>query len=145
MILHGGELEITKSNISINDITILETGTSDTYTMTPFFLYQTDGEANISNTICRLEEMNSDNDLGFAPALFCCGENAIVNGLTYTELQNNNITSFLNGNHISIDGLTYYYAPIEDNITLTATNGYCHSVSGVDYLFKTNVTINRSG
>jgi hypothetical protein len=32
---------------------------------------------------------------------------------------------------------------IEDNITLQSDKGYCHSVSGVDFVFKTNVNINR--
>ena len=140
-ILHGGELTINDCEINITD-----GGVFTPYN--PIFLYQTDGEAEIINSSFNLEdESRYSEDLMFAPALFICGETATINGLDHTRLQDNNLTGFLEypyNNRSSID-LTYHYDVIDEDVHLTSSNGYCHGVSGVDYLFKTNVTLTRSG
>lgn len=145
-ILHGGDLII--ENCTVN--TYLHYSNADTNVNTnyPYFLYQTDGKTQISNSRFNIETQSTgiEIDIGFNPCIFICGETATINGLSHTELQNNNLTSFIenNRNSSSID-LTYYYDAIEDYITLQSSNGYCHSVSGVDYVFKTNILITRSG
>ena len=135
-ILHGGDL--TVQNCTVNSGI-----TNPSY---PFFLYQTDGNATlIGNTFNISAEEPIDYDIEFNSCIFMCGETAQVNGLSHVELQNNNIDSFLNvpqNNNSSID-LTYYYDLIESNIILQSNKGFCHSVSGVDYIFKTGISATR--
>lgn len=136
-ILHGGKLTITKCIVNGKV-------SNPSY---PYFLYQTDGTANITQTQFNIQSNTQiTTDLEFNPCIFTCGADALINNLTHEELSNNNVTSFLtsNRNNSSID-LTYYYNAIEDYITLQSSNGYCHSVSGVDYVFKTGITPTRSG
>ena len=134
-ILHGGDLTITNCQITG------KIGNKDY----PYFLYQTDGEATITGTTFRLTSNSQiSTDIEFNSCIFICGANAQINNGDYTELQNNNITGFLtNSQNTSIIDVTYYYDAIEDYITLQSSNGFCHSVSGVDYVFKTNVTVRR--
>ena len=111
----------------------------------PFFLYQTDGNATILNSQFNLSsDTEYDYDLEFNTCIFICGETAIINGYSHTELQNNNITAFFDTqrNTSTID-VKYYYSLIEDTVHLQSSKGFCHSVSGVDYIFKSNVTITR--
>ena len=134
-ILHGGELTITNCEV---------TGKLNNYDY-PYFLYQTDGTAEITQSVFHLTSNTTINeDIKFNSCIFVCGETATINNLTHAELSNNNITSFLNNNTSNIN-ITYYYELIEDNITLESDKGYCHSVSGTDYVFKTNITPTRSG
>ena len=134
-ILHGGDLTITDCNVTgkISDKNY------------PYFLYQTDGTAVILQSQFNISS-NSQiaSDIEFNPCIFTCGETATINGHSHTELQGNNLTSFLTTqrNTSSID-LTYKYSLINDYIRLKSSNGFCHSCSGVDYVFKTNVTPER--
>ena len=140
-ILHGGELTVTDSSID----SVLELGDTYNFTDYPYFLYQTDGNAVLTgNTFAPLEWRHLGTDLKFHPCIFTCGETATINGLSHTELQENNLTSFISRdkNQSSID-MEYDYVPISGFIHLSSDNGYCHSVSGVDYVFKTNVNITR--
>jgi hypothetical protein len=133
-ILHGGEL-------IIDDCTVNGIIANKNY---PYFLYQTDGNANIIQSTFHLtNEDEIDYDIEFNSCIFVCGETATINGLNHTDLQNNNLTSFLQRNNSTID-VTYYYNLIEDYITLQSIKGYCHAVSGVDYVFKTHITPKRS-
>lgn len=135
-ILHGGELTVTGCTVTG------KTGNKDF----PYFLYQTDGEAELTNNSFTISnDTASTTDLQFNPCIFICGENALINGSTHTVLQANNLESFLTApqNNQSSISLTYYYDLIEDYITLTATKGYCHGVSGIDYIFKTNTNVRR--
>jgi hypothetical protein len=134
-ILHGGDLAITGCTVTgkISDKNY------------PYFLYQTDGEAVITGSVFNLtNDEQLDYDIEFNSCIFICGETATINGLNHSELQNNNLTPFLTTqrNTSEID-ITYYYTAIEDYITLSSDNGYCHSVSGIDFVFKTNITPRR--
>ena len=134
-ILHGGTLTVTDSTINgkISD---------DKY---PYFLYQTDGEAHISGTIFNLTHNTPiTTDIGYNSCIFTIGEQATINYGDHKEYSQNNVTGFLeNSRNISIINVTYYYPPIEDYVTLQSTKGYCHSVSSVDFVFKTNVRLTR--
>ena len=134
-ILHGGNLTVTDSTINgkISD---------DKY---PYFLYQTDGEAHISGTIFNLTHNTPiTTDIGYNSCIFTIGEQATINYGDHKEYSQNNILGFLeNSRNISIINVTYYYPPIEDYVTLQSTKGYCHSVSSVDFVFKTNVQLTR--
>ena len=136
-ILHGGDLTVTGCTVTgkISDKNY------------PYFLYQTDGEAVITGSVFNLtNDEQLDYDIEFNSCIFICGETATINGLTYLELQNNNITQFISNpqnNRSSID-VTYYYPAIEDYVTLQSDNGYCHSTSNTDFVFKTNITPRRT-
>lgn len=139
-IIHGGEL-------IVNNCTVTETPKEGYNSWDyPYFLYQTDGNVDIRNssfTLTKDEPINED--MKFYPCVFICGENAQINGYNHIDLQNNNVGFLANPyNNRSSINLTYYYDYIEDNITLQSSKGFCHGVSGVDYVFKTNVTIQRS-
>lgn len=134
-ILHGGDLTIT-------DCTVNGKISDKDY---PYFLYQTDGRAVILQSQFNISSNSQiTSDIGFNPCIFTCGETALINGHSHTELQVNNLTSFLETqrNTSSID-LTYKYSLINDYIRLKTSKGFCHNVSGIDYVFKTNVTPER--
>jgi hypothetical protein len=136
-ILHGGDLTVTGCTVTgkISDKNY------------PYFLYQTDGEAVITGSVFNLtNDEQLDYDIEFNSCIFICGETATINGLNHSELQNNNLTSFLTTqrNTSTID-ITYYYDLIEALVHFESDNGYCHSISGSDYIFKTNVKISRGG
>ena len=135
VILHGGDLTVTGCTVNgkISDKNY------------PYFLYQTDGEAVITGSVFNLtNDEQLDYDIEFNSCIFICGETATINGLNHSELQNNNLTSFLTTqrNTSTID-ITYYYDLIEALVHFESNNGYCHSISGSDYIFKTNVKISR--
>ena len=133
-ILHGGDLLVTGCDV---------TGKLSNYNF-PYFLYQTDGEAFLTGNTFRISSNSTINeDIKFNSCIFTCGANAIINNGTHDELTRNNVSAFLNNNLSSID-LTYYYDLIEADITLQSDRGFCHSTSGNDYVFKTNVTPQRS-
>lgn len=134
-ILSGGNLEVDGCNVNGKI-------SNKNY---PYFLYQTDGNATILNSEFNLtDETVYDYDIEFNSCIFTCGETATINGYSHTELQQNNITAFFDTqrNTSTID-VKYYYSLIEDTVHLQSLKGYCHSVSGVDYIFKSNVTITR--
>ena len=135
-ILSGGNLEV-------DGCTVIGKISNKNY---PYFLYQTDGNATILNSEFNLRDTRTtyNYDLEFNTCIFTCGETATVNGYSHTELQNNNLSAFFDTqrNTSTID-VKYYYSLIEDTVHLQSNKGYCHSVSGVDYIFKSNVTITR--
>lgn len=135
-ILHGG-------NLTVTDCTVNGKISDDKY---PYFLYQTDGEAHITGTVFNLTHNTPiTTDIGYNSCIFTIGETANINYGDHKEYSQNNVTGFLeNSRNISIINITYYYEPIEDYVTLQSTNGYCHSVSSVDFVFKTNVQLTRS-
>jgi hypothetical protein len=132
-ILQGGELTIDKCNVD-GKINVPSS---------PYFLYQTDGTANITNTMFNISDDEPiTTDIQFNSCIFIIGETAIINNGTSEDYSKNNVTDFLNNNHSAVD-LTYYYDLIEDYITLSSTNGFCHGVSGQDFIFKTNIQLER--
>ena len=135
IILHGGDLRVDKCNV------VGKLGNYDY----PYFLYQTDGTAVITQSQFSITKETAINeDIKFNSCIFVCGKNATINGVSYIELQKNNIQSFLERNSSTIN-LTYYYEPIEQNITLQSDKGYCHAVSNKSQIYKTNVEVTREG
>ena len=135
-ILHGGQLNITNC-----DVTGKISNPNN-----PYFLYQTDGKATILQSTFNLSsDTQIEEDIEFNSCIFVCGESATLNGNNHDELQQNNVDSFISNpqNNRSTINVTYYYPAIEDYITLESDNGYCHSCSNVDFVFKTNVTARR--
>ena len=135
MILHGGDLTVTGCTV-IGEIS------NKNY---PYFLYQTDGNATILNSQFNLRDnIVFEYDIEFNSCIFTCGETATVNGYSHSELQNNNLTAFFDTqrNTSTID-VQYYYSLIEDIVHLQSSKGFCHSVSGVDYVYKTNINLSR--
>ena len=135
-ILHGGELNITGCEVTG------KIGNPNN----PYFLYQTDGNATILQSEFNLSsDTQIESDIEFNSCIFTCGETAIINGNSHDELQQNNINTFISNpqNNTSTINVTYYYPAIEDYITLQSDNGYCHSCSDVDFVFKNNVTARR--
>ena len=136
-ILHGGEL-------NIENCTVTGKIGNPSY---PYFLYQTDGNATILQSNFNLSSNTQiSTDIEFNSCIFICGETAIINGYDHTQLQNNNITAFTTTQrNSSTINVTYYYPTISDYITLQSDKGYCHSVSDIDFIFKSNVNVSRSG
>ena len=135
-ILHGGELNVNNCEV------YGKIGNPNN----PYFLYQTDGEATILQSKFQLSsDSQIESDIEFNSCIFSCGETAMINGNSHDELQSNNINSFISNpqNNTSTINVTYYYPAIEDYITLQSDNGYCHSCSNIDYVFKNNVTVRR--
>ena len=134
-ILHGGNLEV-------NGCSVIGKISNKNY---PYFLYQTDGNATILNSQFDLTDNTVyDYDIEFNSCIFTCGETATVNGYSHTELQNNNLTAFFDTqrNTSTID-VKYYYSLIEDTVHLQSSKGFCHSVSNVDFVYKTNINLSR--
>jgi len=134
-ILHGGNLEVTGCTVNGKI-------SNKNY---PYFLYQTDGNATILNSQFNLTDTTVyDYDIEFNSCIFTCGETATINGYSHSELQNNNLTAFFDTqrNTSKID-VKYYYSLIEDTVHLQSSKGFCHSVSGIDFVYKTNITLTR--
>jgi len=134
-ILSGGNLEV-------DGCTVIGKISNKNY---PYFLYQTDGNATILNSEFNLTDETVYNyDIEFNSCIFTCGETATINGYSHTELQQNNRSAFLETqrNTSTID-VQYYYSLIEANVHLQSSKGFCHSVSGVDFVYKTNITLTR--
>ena len=136
-ILHGGEL-------NIENCTVTGKIGNPSY---PYFLYQTDGNATILQSNFNLSSNTQiSTDIEFNSCIFICGETATINGYDHSQLQNNNITTFTTTQrNSSTINVTYYYPTISDYITLQSDKGYCHSVSDIDFIFKSNVNVSRSG
>lgn len=134
-ILHGGEL-------NIENCTVTGKIGNPNY---PYFLYQTDGNATILQSNFNLSSNTQiSTDIEFNSCIFICGETATINGYDHSQLQNNNITTFTTTQrNTSSINVTYYYPTISDYITLESSKGYCHSVSDVDYVFKSGVSVTR--
>lgn len=134
-ILHGGDLTVT-------DCIVTGKISEPSY---PYFLYQTDGTAVITQSQFNISSNSQiGTDIGFNSCIFSCGTDALINNLTHEEWSGNNVTSFLtDARNSSSINLTYYYDAIEDYITLQG-DGYCHSVSNTDFVFKTGITPTRS-
>ena len=134
-ILHGGNLEV-------NGCSVIGKISNKNY---PYFLYQTDGNATILNSEFDLTDSTVyDFDIEFNSCIFTCGETATINGYSHTELQQNNLSAFFDTqrNTSKID-VKYYYSLIEDTVHLQSSKGFCHSVSGVDFVYKTNINLSR--
>ena len=148
-ILHGGQLTIDNCRFHNTDLTYTDEDN-------PAFLYQTDGEANITNSVFDLDYTgttycSNEENIGYAQSLIICGENAVINGRGHEELQGDNSLPFFeapynNRSHLFVK---YYYPQIEECVYSSPLLNYedkscCHSVSGLDWVFKDNVKITKA-
>ena len=148
-ILHGGELIVKDCKLHNTDITKINTNNVA-------FLYQTDGNASIRNCIFDIDYTSTtlcDNQqsIGYAQALLMIGETATINGTGYTELQQDNSLPFSDNpyNNQSHIFAKYYYNQISNCVFTSPTpfnenKASCHSVSGVDWIYKNNAQITRA-
>lgn len=142
-ILHGGELTVIGCTLENDDITNINTNNVA-------FLYQTDGTALIQQSVFTIDYdyTSQEANIGFAQAVVMCGETAIINGATYIELGNDNTLPFFEAPFHNRADLTakYYYPQITANVESIGTiehKACTHAVSGVDWVFKNNVTVRR--
>ena len=147
-ILHSGQLTVDKCryhNTNIDYANIHNVA----------FLHQTDGNAVITNSIFDIDydtdDFCSDEiNIGFAQCLVKCGETASINGANYIDLGADNTLPLFtqtidNQAHLFAK---YYYPQAETCVYSSPVQNYenkacCHTVSGVDWIFKNNVQITR--
>jgi len=138
-IFHGGQLSINGSKFILSDSNFAEASN-------PAFLYQTDGEANITNNSFIIIQDNeewciNEKNIGYAQCILICGETAIVNGADHTSLQKQNSLPFeTNRTYLYAK---YYYPRLEGCVVTSPLPGFedkncTYAVSGVDWVFKQN-------
>ena len=141
-IFHGGQLTITGSKFIIQDNNWMKANN-------PAFLYQTDGEANITNSSFVIiqdgdEWCSNEKNIGYAQSILICGENAIINGADHTSLQKQNSLPFYDTyNNKTYLYAKYYYPRLEGCVVTSPLPGFedkncTYAVSGVDWVFKQN-------
>lgn len=147
-IFHGGQLTVDNCKYLNNDLTYVDKDN-------PAFLYQTDGDAEITNSIFDInytEDTLCENqiNIGFAQALIRCGLTATINTATHESLQEDNKLQFFenyrNQSHVFAK---YYYPQIEtcvftSPVTDKETESICYCVSGTDWVYKTNAVVTRA-
>jgi hypothetical protein len=121
----------------------------------PAFLYQTDGDAEITNSIFDIDYQDNtlcENqiNIGFAQALIRCGLTATINTATHESLQEDNKLPFFenyrNQSHVFAK---YYYPQIETCVFTSPvenkeTESICYCVTGTDWVYKTNAVVTRA-
>ena len=146
-ILHGGTLTVTDSTFTIDDAELMNTHS-------PYFLYQTDGYADISRTSFEVELgddsyfCTNQKNANLAQCLFVAGADAIINDLSTKELEDK--VNFFNGyNNTSTIRMKYYYPDIEACVIIEPDiegvgKNLCYGLSNVDYIFRENTNIRRA-
>lgn len=148
-ILHGGDLSIDKCKFLQNDTEYMNT-------KNVAFLYQTDGTANITESIFDID-YDTDNlcsnhvDIGYAQALIKIGETATINGATITDISKDDSLPFTsnpyrNQSHVFVK---YYYPSIESCVYTSPVLGredinVCYAVSNLNWIFKQNTQVTRA-
>ena len=147
-ILHGGALNVVTSTYTNNDM-------SYALPNNPAFLFQVDGNAIITDSSFDIDygeqEDYDEKPIMYAQALFMIGETASVNNAMYSDLGEDNKVNWHNNPYNNRSHLycKYYYPSLETIVYSTPTTGYeqksmCYALSGVDWVFKENVTITRA-
>lgn len=147
-ILHGGALNVVTSTYTNNDM-------SYTVPNNPAFLFQVDGNAIITDSSFDIDYGEqgdySEKPIMYAQALFMIGETASVNNALYSDLGEDNKVNWHNNPYNNRSHLycKYYYPSLQTIVYSTPTTGYesksmCYALSGVDWVFKENVTITRA-
>jgi len=147
-IFHGGQLTVDNCKYLNNDLTYVDKDN-------PAFLYQTDGDAEITNSIFDIDYQDNtlcENqiNIGFAQALIRCGLTATINTATHESLQEDNKLPFFenyrNQSHVFAK---YYYPQIETCVFTSPvenkeTESICYCVTGTDWVYKTNAVVTRA-
>ena len=154
VIFHGGNLTIENCKFLIDDYGRPGGGLPNPNY--PAFLYQTDGNATITNSVFDITYSSrwycpSRGNFGLGLSLIMCGENATINGATHSDLQKDDSLPFFeypynNRSHLYANYDYHIHnigcVCISPKIGLEDKN-CCHSVSGLDWLFKNNTQIRR--
>lgn len=119
------------------------------------FLTIYDGIVEIANSIFDID-YNTDNlcnnqiDIKFAESLISLGENTIFNGVTTNLLNNNDSLPFFERPYNNLSHLyaRYFYPQINSCVISSPIlnnedKSVCHSILGVDWVFKNNVQVTR--
>lgn len=147
-ILHGGQLQINNSRYHNTDLTYHDKGNSA-------FLYQTDGTATITGSVFDIDYTattlcTNEENIGYGQALLMFGETAIINNQTVNDVKANDklqfFTDYNNRSHIYAK---YYYPQIEACVYSSPATGkedqcIAWAISGVNYIFRTNLQITRN-
>lgn len=143
-IFHGGNLIIDGCKLHNTDLDYL-----DKHNVA--LLYQTDGTATIKNSILDIDYTDTslctnEESIGFAQALFQCGETAKINNQTFTDMKNNGFDFTGNASHIFVK---YYYATLSECVFTSPILGredkaFCYCLSGLNKIFKENVQITKA-
>lgn len=146
-VFHGGVLTMSGCKLHNTDLDYM-----DTHNVA--FVYQTDGRCIVRDSIMDIDYSSSslcenEESVGFAQALFKCGETATINGAGYSVLQSNNAfpIGFENRYHLfclyyhTASGECVYSSPVIDK----EDKALCYCVTGVNRLFRSNVKITRYG
>ena len=147
-IFHGGQLTVDNCKYLNNDLTYVDKDN-------PAFLYQTDGDAEITNSIFDIDYQDNtlcdeQINIGFAQALIRCGLTATINTATHESLQaDNELPFFENYRNQSHVFAKYYYPQIETCVFTSPvenkeTESICYCVSGTDWVYKTNAVVTRA-
>ena len=145
-IWHSDELTIDKLTAVYEDYKNIDTDYSMLLTML-------DGIANIHNS--KFKIMFDTNKLckqhinmNYAQSLLSISESAQLNGITGDKLKSNNSLNYLFNDNSSNISCKYYYPRIESCVRVTPPLEFkekacCHTVLGIDWVFKNNVEIRR--
>ena len=148
-IFHGGGLTIKNCTFHNNDLTYADENN-------PGFIYPTDGTLNITGSIFDIDYTantlcSGEKNMGFAQCILMAGENAIINNSTHEQLSTNDALSFFgegynNRSHVFAK---YYYPQVSTCVYTSPVinredKSMCWCVSGIDYVFWTNVQITRA-
>ena len=119
------------------------------------FLTIYDGIVEITNSIFDID-YNTDNlcnnqiDIKFAESLISLGENTIFNGVTTNLLNSNDSLPFFERPYNNLSHLyaRYFYPQINSCVISSPIlnnedKSVCHSILGVDWVFKNNIQVTR--
>ena len=149
-IFHGGELSVDKCKVKTNNIS------NNFNPKFPWFLYQTDGNAILTNNMFDFNVETNDLcsrgiNIGFYQALLHCGLNASINNASWGSLKENNSLPFFDSHYNNKSHLfvKYYSAQVRPCLFASPELGYedkacCHTISDVDYVFKNNIKLTNS-
>lgn len=150
-IFHGGELKVDKCKVKTTELSYQNYNAK-----IPWFLYQTDGNAILTNNIFDLNVETNDlcshgRNIGYYQALLHCGLNATINNASWGSLKENNTLPFFDSHYNNKSHLfvKYYSNQVHTCLFASPELGYedkacCHTISNVDYVFKNNVKLTNS-
>ena len=150
-ILHGGQLLVDNCRMLVTDPDSLFNSVSSQ------FLYQTDGDAVIRNSVFDIDYSgdslcSNERNIGYGQALVFCGLNATINGVNREQLQiKDNSLPFFNApfNNQSHLFAKYYYTDISACVVVSPELGkedksLAYAVSDDEYIYKEGVQITRA-
>ena len=155
-ILHGGQLLVEDCKFQHNDLNYVTGNLTDWKNINSAFLYQSDGDAVIRNSIFDIDYGDDtrlcDNqiNMGHAQSLLTCGTNATINDASHAELNEDNRLPFTNApyNNQSHIYANYYYTDINTCVVISPEHGredksICYCRSGDEYIYKQGAQLTR--